>query len=118
VARVGFDWPDAEGSRAKLDEELAELAAAVASGDPIAIQEEMGDALFALVNLSRHLQVDAEAALRATIEKFSRRFAHVEARVRERHGGWGAPGEARANLSLDVLDPYWEEAKRIDEPRR
>jgi MazG family protein len=112
VARVGFDWADAQGSRAKVDEELAELDRAAAAGDADAIEEEMGDTLFALVNLSRHLHLDAEGALRRTIEKFSSRFAHVEKRVRELHGGWGDPGEeGKGRLPLEILDRYWEEAK-------
>jgi len=108
VARVGFDWADARGSQTKVVEEMAELERAMQTGDRNAIEEEMGDVLFALVNLSRHLRLDAEAALRRTIDKFSARFAHVEARVREEHGGWGGNNE----LPLDVLDRYWEEAKR------
>ena len=117
VARVGFDWHDAAGSRAKVAEEIGELDAAIASGDRSKVEEEMGDALFALVNLSRHLHVDAEGALRGTIDKFTRRFAHVEARVKELHGGWGeagasAGGAGEKHLPLAVLDAYWEEAKR------
>jgi tetrapyrrole methylase family protein/MazG family protein/ATP diphosphatase len=111
AARVGFDWDDARGSRAKVDEELKELDRASAEGDTVAIEEEMGDTLFALVNLSRHLQIDAEGALRRTIEKFSARFAHVEKRVHELHGGWGQPGDEAGKLSLEVLDEYWREAK-------
>jgi MazG family protein len=111
VARVGFDWSDPKGSRAKLDEELAELDAAVARGDQKAIEAELGDVLFALANFSRHLGVDAEASLRGTIEKFTTRFAHVEKRVAEVHGGWPAPGEA-SPLALEELDRYWDEAKR------
>jgi MazG family protein len=110
VRRVGFDWADAQGSRAKVSEELGELDRAIASGDAAAIEEEMGDVLFALVNLSRHVKVDAEAALRGTITKFVGRFAHVERRVAEEHGGWGGPEEK--HLPLEVLDRYWEEAKR------
>ncbi len=109
VERVGFDWPDARGSRAKVTEELGELDQAIASGDTQAIEDEMGDVLFALVNLSRHVKVDAEGALRRTIDKFTRRFAHVESRVKTVHGGWGAGGEK--NLPLETLDTYWEEAK-------
>ena len=112
VARVGFDWKDARGSRAKVDEEIGELDRAVASGDKGAIEEELGDALFALVNLSRHVGVDAEGALRRTIDKFSTRFAHVEKRVREVHGGWGEAGGGEQHLPLETLDVYWEEAKR------
>jgi tetrapyrrole methylase family protein/MazG family protein/ATP diphosphatase len=108
VARVGFDWADAAGSAAKVREEIGELEAAIARADTDAVEEELGDALFALVNLARHLQIDAEAALRRTIEKFVGRFDHVEARVEEEHGGWGEPG---TKLPLEVLDRYWEEAK-------
>jgi tetrapyrrole methylase family protein/MazG family protein/ATP diphosphatase len=112
VAGVGFDWKDSRGSRSKVDEELGELDRAIASGDKSAMEEELGDTLFALVNLSRHVGVDPESALRGTIDKFVTRFAHVERRVRERHGGWGEPGQGREHLPLDVLDAYWEEAKR------
>jgi tetrapyrrole methylase family protein/MazG family protein/ATP diphosphatase len=112
VARVGFDWEDAAGSRAKVTEEVAELDEAIGRGEGAAIEEEMGDVLFALVNLSRHLQVDAEGALRRTIDKFTTRFAHVERRVREEHGGWAAAGGGDERLPLEVLDRYWEEAKR------
>lgn len=113
VRRVGFDWADATGSREKVAEEVAELDRAIASGDLAAIEEEMGDVLFALVNLSRHLKVDAEGALRRTIDKFTARFAHVEARVKSDHGGWGGPNGDQPNLSLEVLDRYWEEAKSL-----
>jgi MazG family protein len=112
VSRVGFDWEDKSGSRGKLDEEIGELDRAIEQGDRAAIEEEMGDVLFALVNLSRHLGVDAEGALRRTIDKFSSRFAHVERRVREQHGGWGDAGGGEKHLPLEVLDQYWEEAKR------
>jgi tetrapyrrole methylase family protein/MazG family protein/ATP diphosphatase len=112
VNRVGFDWEDARGSREKVKEEMGELDRAIASGDPSAIEDEMGDVLFALVNLSRHAKVDAEGALRRTIDKFTRRFAHVEARVKADHGGWPAPGAP--NLPLEVLDRYWEEAKATE----
>jgi tetrapyrrole methylase family protein/MazG family protein/ATP diphosphatase len=109
VERVGFDWADAKGSRAKVGEEIAELDRAIESGNQNAIEEEMGDVLFALVNLSRHVKVDAEGSLRRTIDKFTRRFAHVEARVKAEHGGWGDAGAEK--LPLEVLDRYWEEAK-------
>jgi tetrapyrrole methylase family protein/MazG family protein/ATP diphosphatase len=112
VSRVGFDWEDARGSRAKVAEELGELDQAVEGGDAGAIEDEMGDVLFALVNLSRHLKVDAEGALRRTIDKFTTRFSHVEKRVREVHGGWGEAGGGEQHLPLEVLDGYWEEAKR------
>jgi tetrapyrrole methylase family protein/MazG family protein/ATP diphosphatase len=111
---VGFDWEDARGSRAKVSEELEELDAAVARKDAAAIEEEMGDLLFALVNLARHVDVDAEGALRRTIDKFGRRFSHVEKRVAENHGGWGEPGNDSKVLPLATLDSYWEEAKQAE----
>jgi tetrapyrrole methylase family protein/MazG family protein/ATP diphosphatase len=107
VERVGFDWPDARGSRAKVAEELGELDRAMMEGNGARIEEELGDVLFSLVNLARHVKVDAEGALRKTIEKFQRRFAHVEARVKERHGGFSG-----VKLPLEELDCYWEEAKQ------
>jgi tetrapyrrole methylase family protein/MazG family protein/ATP diphosphatase len=118
VQRVGFDWPDAWGSRAKVTEELGELDRAIACAERAALEEELGDVLFALVNLARHVGVDAEGALRATTDKFIRRFGHVEQRVRERHGGFGAPTAAdeasSAPLPLEVLDGYWDEAKAAE----
>ena len=113
VSRVGFDWEDAEGSLKKVHEEVGELVEAARAKDANAIEEELGDALFALVNLARHVNVDAEGALRRTIDKFTRRFLHVEKRVNELHGGWGDPSTPSA-LALDVLDQYWEEAKAAE----
>jgi tetrapyrrole methylase family protein/MazG family protein/ATP diphosphatase len=113
VSRVGFDWSDLAGSREKVAEEVRELDHAIASRDRDAVEAELGDVLFALVNLARHVDVDAEGALRRTVDKFTKRFAHVEDRVRERHGGW--TGEARP---LAELDGYWEEAKRLEEAAR
>ena len=116
VERVGFDWPDARGSRAKVSEEMGELDRAIAQGDKGRIESELGDVLFALVNLARHVEVDAEGALRRTIEKFQRRFAHVETRVKEQHGGWpggtSEAGRGGEKLPLDELDRYWDEAKQ------
>lgn len=114
VGRVGFDWPDARGSRDKVTEELRELDEAIEGGRRECIEQELGDVLFALVNLARHHGLDAEAALRSTANKFERRFSHVERRVRERHGDWprDARGKPARGLSLDELDGYWDEAKR------
>jgi len=114
VSRVGFDWPDPSGSRAKVGEEVHELDEAIASGDPDRIEHELGDLLFALVNLARHQKVDAETALRKSADRFRARFAHVESRVRAAHGGWpeGEDGKPGPGLGLDELDGYWDEAKR------
>jgi tetrapyrrole methylase family protein/MazG family protein/ATP diphosphatase len=116
VSRVGFDWPDGRGSREKVGEELGELDRAIAEGAKERIEAELGDLLFALVNLARHHRVDPEAALRATADRFARRFAHVERRVKEEHGGWprGDDGKPKAGIGLDVLDGYWNEAKRSE----
>ena len=100
AARIDFDWPDAAGARAKVGEELAELDAAVGSGSADAIRHELGDLLLAIVNLSRHLGVGAEGALRAANRRFEERFRHVEGRV--------AAGGGR---SAEELDRYWQEAK-------
>jgi MazG family protein len=113
VSRVGFDWPDGRGSRDKVGEELGELDQAIREGAPERVEAELGDLLFAIVNLARHHGVDAELALRKTADRFAARFAHVEARVKERHGGWprGDDGKPTSGLSLEVLDGYWNEAK-------
>lgn len=100
AARVGFDWPDASGPRAKIDEELAEVADA--TGDSVA--EEIGDLLFAVVNWARHQGVDAEAALRSANAKFERRFAAMEQ----------VGGEAFAGMDLDAKEALWEQVKRLD----
>jgi tetrapyrrole methylase family protein/MazG family protein/ATP diphosphatase len=105
AARLGFDWPDAEGVRAKVDEELAEFDAARAAGERAAIEAEFGDVLFALANLGRHLGIDPETALRGTNQRFDRRFRHVERRA-------GESGRQDAG----ALEEFWSEAK-ADERR-
>ena len=96
AARTGFDWPDIEGPKAKIHEELGEIAAAA----PDAIEEEVGDLLFAVVNFARHLKVDPEEALRKANRKFERRFRAIEV----------APGFAA--MDLDQMEQLWTEAKR------
>ncbi len=116
VSRVGFDWPDHRGSRDKVNEELEELDEAMSTGDADRTEQELGDVLFALVNLARHRGIDPEAALRRTTDKFVRRFGHVETRVREARGDW--PRDERnkptRGVPLEQLDSYWEEAKRSE----
>jgi tetrapyrrole methylase family protein/MazG family protein/ATP diphosphatase len=113
VSKVGFDWPDARGSRDKVSEELGELDEAVAGGSADRIEAELGDVLFALVNFARHQGVNAELALRKTADRFAGRFAHVEARVNEQHGGFprDKDGKPTRGLPLETLDGYWNEAK-------
>ncbi|HYC09307.1 MAG TPA: nucleoside triphosphate pyrophosphohydrolase [Steroidobacteraceae bacterium] len=105
AARVGFDWPDAQQVRAKVHEELAEIDAALGTTSPTAaLAEELGDLLFSVVNWCRHLQVDAEQALRAANGKFEQRFARMEALARAR-------GLELAALSAAQWDALWSEAK-------
>lgn len=108
ASRIGFDWPDLAGVRAKVDEELAELDEALAAGDAAAIEHELGDVLFALANLARHARTPAEDALRLAIGRFEKRFHHLESRLHEQ--GIGA-GEV---ASPDLLDRLWEEAKALE----
>ncbi len=101
---AGFDWPDAAGPRAKVDEELSELDRATTSGDAARREAELGDLLFSVVNLARHLSVDPEAALRAANARFAGRFRHVEAAL-EREG------LKMSGASADHLDRLWNAAK-------
>jgi MazG family protein len=104
VSRVGFDWPDAAGVFAKLDEEVAELKQAAAGSDPGAVNDEVGDLLFVAVNLARVLGADPESALKAANRKFRRRFRHIEERLR-------ADGRSPAESNLAEMDRLWDEAK-------
>lgn len=101
---VGFDWPDREGVRAKIHEELGELEAAVGTRAADDIEEEFGDVLFAVVNLARHLDVDPEKALTAANYKFERRFRDMEADL-------AASGKRLRDYNLETLDKFWRKAK-------
>jgi len=105
AARVGFDWPDVSGPWAKLKEESEELAQAAVSGERAEIEAELGDLLFAAVNLARHLDTDPEAALRAANRKFEGRFRHIEMAL-------AARGQQLQCCDLATLDALWDEAKR------
>lgn len=104
AADAGFDWPDASGPRAKIDEELAELDRAMAADDAGSRQQELGDLLFSVVNLARHLKLDPESALRQANERFVRRYQHVERALRAAGVAPGSAGEA-------MLDRLWAAAK-------
>jgi nucleoside triphosphate diphosphatase len=105
AARAGFDWTGAKPVLAKLREELAELEAALAGGAALAESElELGDLLFTVANLARHLELDPEAALRATNAKFERRFRRIEAAA-------AAQGRPVGALTSDELEALWERAK-------
>jgi tetrapyrrole methylase family protein/MazG family protein/ATP diphosphatase len=107
AARVGFDWPTIEGVFAKIDEELAETREAVDEGDAGHISEEIGDLLSTVVNLARKLDVDPEAALRASNAKFERRFRHIEHRL-------GETGSSVEEADLNAMEALWLEAKQAE----
>jgi MazG family protein len=108
ASRVGFDWPDAAGARAKVAEELGELDEAIASGRRAEIEHELGDTLFALANLARKLGVAPEEALRGTVGRFISRFTHIEAAL-------AARGAAPGSASLAEMDRLWDEAKGLED---
>lgn len=109
AASVGFDWPEAEQVWRKLEEESDELRQAIANQDKPNIEEELGDMLFVMVNLGRHLGVDAETALRKSSIKFEQRFNHVEAQVQHSSRDWD-------EYKLTELDNFWREAKELEKP--
>lgn len=104
AAHVGFDWPDIAPVFEKLNEEMIEFREAYQSGDKDKVEEEFGDLIFSLVNLSRFLQINPEDALRRTIDKFVRRFHYIE-KVLDESGG------DLHDSTLEALDKIWEEAK-------
>lgn len=101
AAKVGFQWKDVSGALAKLDEEVIELKEAITSGEPRAIDEELGDVLFCAVNVARHTGVDAETALRRTGARFEDRFRHIEKEA----------GHGLRDLSPEELETRWRAAK-------
>lgn len=105
AADVGFDWPTIDGVNAKLQEELAEFEEAAAAQDPSAIEHELGDVLFSLVNLARWHHVQPDMALRKANQRFAARFRLVEAQFR-------AEGRAMGEATLDELEASWQAAKR------
>jgi MazG family protein len=106
AARINFDWPSSTEVLEKLEEELAELKAAEASGDQDHITEEMGDILFVMANLARKLKVDPEDALRRANAKFTRRFQHIESALAEQGRTGPQP--------LNDMEALWVEAKRAE----
>lgn len=104
ASNVGFDWPDTVGVIEKIEEELAEVKEALQGGDTQAVQEELGDLLFATVNLCRHSKVDSEAALRSSNRKFEERFGYIEQTLK-------AQGTTPQEASLEQMDQLWDEAK-------
>ena len=105
ASRVGFDWPDRGGVQDKICEELDELADAAGTREAALIEDELGDLLFAVVNLARHLEVDPEKALTGANYKFERRFRAMEAELREE-------GLEMRKMTLESLDQRWRKAKK------
>lgn len=105
AAEVGFDWADADGPWAKVKEELAELGEARAGADPGRIEAELGDLLFAITSLARHLAIDSERALTGALDRFRARFRHLEPNLTDADG---------VRLSASALDELWNHAKRAE----
>jgi len=104
AAYVGFDWPSVQPVFAKLREEIAEIEQAIEQGDADGIEDEVGDLLFVVTNLARHLHVDAETAIRRSNQKFERRFGFIEQQLAE-------AGKTPAQSSLLEMDTLWNAAK-------
>ena len=102
AARIGFDWPDAEGVFAKIREEIAEIEVEIATSDAERLEDEVGDLLFAAANLARKLEVEPETALRRATAKFERRFRRVEKLAAERDIG----------RDIDALEALWQQVKK------
>jgi tetrapyrrole methylase family protein/MazG family protein len=107
AARIGFDWEDADGVFEKMGEETEELRTALQAGEPGKTEEELGDLLFAAVNLARFLKVDPEIALKKANAKFSRRFRAMEKLAR-------ASGREFKNLPRDEMESLWDAAKKAE----
>jgi tetrapyrrole methylase family protein/MazG family protein len=104
AAREGFDWPDVNGPIGKVSEELTEVTQSIAQADSAATTLEIGDLLFAVVNVARHLDIDPESALRSAVHKFRKRVEAVESLARDR-------GLVMKDMSLRQLDELWEVVK-------
>ena len=105
VAGVGFDWEEPHQVWEKVQEELAELNAEIEKGDAPAIEEEFGDLLFSMINYARFLNINPDTALERTNQKFSKRFAYLEAKA-------NAMGKSLQDMTLAEMDVFWEEAKK------
>ena len=107
AARVGFDWQDVQEVFVKVTEELEEFKKEVLAKNAVGMEEEFGDLLFSLVNVSRFLEVNPEDALRKTISKFISRFGHIEKKVAE-------AGEDLSTATMEEMDRLWREAKALE----
>lgn len=106
AAKKGFDWKDAEGPWSKIQEEIAELKEASLTKTKDEIEKELGDVLFSVVNLARHLDVDPNLALASTNQKFMKRFAYVEEKME-------LSGEQMNPENLEIMDIFWDESKKL-----
>lgn len=104
---IGFDWPDIDGVIAKIHEELDEVATELDAGNQQKLQEEIGDLLFAITNLARHVNIDPQLAIQQGNQKFIRRFNYIETQIETR-------GQTLQTATLAELDALWDEAKLID----
>ena len=107
AAKVGFDWSEPEPILDKIEEEVRELREALAAGHPEKVADELGDLLFAVVNIGRHVKADPEQALRGTNSKFRRRFSHIETVLE-------AQGETLQAATLERMEALWQDAKAIE----
>ncbi len=107
AARVGFDWSAPEPILDKIEEEIGELRQALAEGNPAKVTDELGDLIFALVNIGRHVKTDPENALRGTNTKFRKRFNHIETSL-------NASGSSLESATLEQMEELWQAAKAIE----
>lgn len=107
AAKVGFDWSEAEPILDKIEEEVRELREALQAGHPEKVADELGDLIFAMVNIGRHVSVDPENALRGTNTKFRRRFNHIEIELQK-------SGETLEAATLERMEELWQSAKAIE----
>jgi tetrapyrrole methylase family protein / MazG family protein len=111
ASHLGFDWSNIEPVWKKIHEEIDELKTAAASGDKARVGEELGDLLFSVVNLARFLDVEAEDSLGQTIDRFTRRFQYIEARLQQANKTFD-------QSSLEEMDRFWDEAKKLESAGR
>lgn len=111
ASRLGFDWEHIDGAFAKLEEELQEFSRAYAGGRKKEIKDELGDILFTLVNLSRFLDIDPEDALRKAIDKFARRFQHIEKNLKSHKKSF-------KDVSLEHMETLWQQSKKTKRRRK
>jgi len=111
AAHLGFEWPNVDEVWGKFDEEVRELREAAQSGDQTRTGEELGDLLFTAVNLARFFDVEAEEVLAQTVDRFTKRFHHIEARLR-------AADKRIEDANLAEMDRYWDEAKQLEKQEK